>query len=494
MGNSPFLSIVIPTRQRHETLNYTLQTILQQDFKDYEIIVSDNNSTCETRKVVECIGSKKIKYLRSDVDLSLSDSWELAISEARGEYVTIIADNDGFIDGSLRFLKNLIHLHQNPKLISLVKNTYNWPCLNSLNKNILYFYKNPSLKIIDGKQLMKHVVEDNSKFFQLPMIYNAIVHKSLIVAMKKPTGRVFNSVTPDVYSGFCLAYLSKRYLHLTQPLTIAGNSAKSLGVNYTTNHTDVIQRESKAREISKIQLHPFSPCVISHSSHIADCFWQAQKLFNIQDITLARRKVLQETLADLVAFDEETLNKSIKIILESCADDHDLLEYIKTLVAQNPPKIKKIMERKTRTGFDRDKLILDGNVLGMTNILDVSQLMSPFYDYTLGTINYIDISDNFDEIEENAKIVIWGIGKASKQLQNKILEKRKDITISYFIDSYMENLASTPKILKPESIVKDSKYLIIASMFVEDISKTVQSLAFFRQATLMKYSYDRYIG
>ena len=49
MNNKPFISIVIPSRDRHETLPFTLQTILQQNFDDYEIIVSDNNSSQQTK-------------------------------------------------------------------------------------------------------------------------------------------------------------------------------------------------------------------------------------------------------------------------------------------------------------------------------------------------------------------------------------------------------------------------------------------------------------
>ena len=58
-------SIVIPTRERHETLGSTLQTVLTQDFDDYEIVVSDNFSSPETKLVVDSFNSDKIKYFLS---------------------------------------------------------------------------------------------------------------------------------------------------------------------------------------------------------------------------------------------------------------------------------------------------------------------------------------------------------------------------------------------------------------------------------------------
>ena len=42
MTGKPFFSVVIPTRNRASLLRYALQTALDQDFDDYEIVVSDN--------------------------------------------------------------------------------------------------------------------------------------------------------------------------------------------------------------------------------------------------------------------------------------------------------------------------------------------------------------------------------------------------------------------------------------------------------------------
>ena len=134
-----------------------------------------------------------------------------------------------------------------------MKNTYNWPCLEIGMENKLYFHKSPSLELINGLDLIQKVLDNNRIFDQLPMIYNSIVHYSLINKMSEKNGRIFNSVTADVYSGFCLAYLTKEYLCLHQPVSIAGNSAKSLGVNYTRNNGDIIQKETISRQKSKIQ-------------------------------------------------------------------------------------------------------------------------------------------------------------------------------------------------------------------------------------------------
>ena len=149
MSETPFFSIVIPTRNRADTLKYTIKTILNQDFQDYEIIICNNNSVDDTEEIVKKFSDKRIKYLKSNIDLSMSDNWELAYSKVTGQYVTYLADNDGFINGSLSFMYKLLSLNNYPNIIRWEKNLYNWPCMDSVNKNTLYINLEKKFEIYD---------------------------------------------------------------------------------------------------------------------------------------------------------------------------------------------------------------------------------------------------------------------------------------------------------------------------------------------------------
>ena len=488
MSKKPFISIVIPTRDRYETLSFTIETILQQDFEDYEIIISDNNSSVETKQIIDYIDSSKIKYIRSNIDLSLCDSWEQAVSNARGEYIMGMADNDGIIMGALSFLVSLIKLHNTPLLINFVKNGYHWPCLEETIKNTLFLHTNPSIHLVNGISLIQEVIDNNKTFYKLPMLYNSIVHYSLIEKMKKKTGRIFNSVTADVYSGFCLAYLTKNYISISQPITIAGNSSKSLGVNYTRNNGKIIQRESKSRKKSSIQLDSITPCVISHSAHIADAFLQSKRNLSMKNFIFDRKKMIEETISDLTVFTKENLQESIKIILRSCEDDKILLKYTKNHLSNNPPKISIPTKNKIIVGFNKNKLILNGDNFACNNILDVSKLMSNFYDYSLNTINYIEVIEKFDNLKKNSKIAIWGNGEYGKILQEKLSELRSDVKIICIIDSFKEDSSSAPKVVTPDNISQDIDYVVIASSYVVDISKIIYKLKIFDNITILRFN------
>src|SRR5438874_2101121 len=110
----PRFSVVVPTRERAATLRVALRTCLEQDFDDYEIVVCDNFGSPATRQVVEECRSSRIRYVRSPRLLSMSSNCELAVSEARGEYVLLLGDDDGLLSHGLRELDRLIGREQPP--------------------------------------------------------------------------------------------------------------------------------------------------------------------------------------------------------------------------------------------------------------------------------------------------------------------------------------------------------------------------------------------
>ena len=55
------LSIIIPTKNEEKYLPNLLRSIKKQTFKDYEIIVADNNSKDKTKKIAKRYGCKIVK-------------------------------------------------------------------------------------------------------------------------------------------------------------------------------------------------------------------------------------------------------------------------------------------------------------------------------------------------------------------------------------------------------------------------------------------------
>jgi len=63
MSETPRVSVIIATYNRAIFLAETIDSVLQQRFRDYELIVVDDGSTDQTRTLVESYRSR-IRYLR----------------------------------------------------------------------------------------------------------------------------------------------------------------------------------------------------------------------------------------------------------------------------------------------------------------------------------------------------------------------------------------------------------------------------------------------
>ncbi len=225
----PLFSVIIPTRSRHDTLKYSIQSVLNQSHDDFELIVMDNNSSIETADVVQSFTHDRIKYHRSPVSLSMTDNWELGLAQTTGDYIFLLGDDDALMPDGLEIAAELIKRYDLP-IISWLRHFYAWdssivPWLrNHLGVNLLQV-----AEIRDNRKFLKSFYDRNSNYEELPMIYNSLVRRDLVEKVKSIHGRYFYSHCPDLFSGIVNAYFSEQHLYSYRALSITGTSGHSTG-------------------------------------------------------------------------------------------------------------------------------------------------------------------------------------------------------------------------------------------------------------------------
>ncbi len=374
----PFFSIIIPTRNRHKTLFYSIKTVLNQYFSDFELIICDNNSSPETQELVSSFDNNKIKYIRSDIDLAMTDNWELAISKATGTYIIVFGDDDGIMPYALKDLYFILN-ETKAKVIRWDRVYYSWPCIivedakNKLSIPIKIKYKT---NYIDGTQIIAKIANGDYPYELLPMFYNSVIHKDLISKAKATSNRIFHSQIPDVYSGYLFAYLGEKYLSIDKPMTINGGSAKSNGTAtlYAKKDNKVSKEfNSLYYNKSKLSFHSSMPNVKSLPVFTTEPFMQLKEIYNLDDqkFKIDKKRVLKNIVNGLKTFDKEDWDNSIKIISKTVYKDKNLNKWFINYANKIKPKfISKII--KKRTLFDGQNLSLDASKFGITNVYDVS--------------------------------------------------------------------------------------------------------------------------
>jgi glycosyltransferase involved in cell wall biosynthesis len=111
----PFFSIIIPTYNRAEFLFKGIQTVLSQDFPDFEILVIDDGSTDNTAELMKEYISKdpRISYFHK-ANAERGAARNFGIANSRGEFLIFLDSDDEFLPGHLSGLKETIAAH--PKI------------------------------------------------------------------------------------------------------------------------------------------------------------------------------------------------------------------------------------------------------------------------------------------------------------------------------------------------------------------------------------------
>lgn len=93
----PKVSICIPTYNQVEYLKKCIQSVLAQDYKDYEIVVSDDSTNTDVEDFISSIQSiASVRYYKNSPSLGPPSNWNFAITKANGEYIKILHHDDFF--------------------------------------------------------------------------------------------------------------------------------------------------------------------------------------------------------------------------------------------------------------------------------------------------------------------------------------------------------------------------------------------------------------
>ncbi|MEH2264240.1 glycosyltransferase [Nostoc sp.] len=261
--SQPLFSIIIPTRERHLTLPYAIESILIQNYSNFELIIMDNFSSEETYKVVNQFKDERIKYFRANERLSISENWELGLSYTNGEYIFVLGDDDALMPDGLELASRLISEY-NVNILSWCRYSYGWPnaivpwVRNRLQLNLL-----SHAELWNSKERLKQFYNYQLSHEFLPMVYNSFVHRKIIERIKSIYGKYFMSSTmataPDVYSGLVNAYFTDSYLYSFRSISIIGSSGYSLGASvcYQSFKSEPLKDALKdEKEDNRSKVHP----------------------------------------------------------------------------------------------------------------------------------------------------------------------------------------------------------------------------------------------
>ncbi len=115
MSKSPHVSVVMPVYNGERYLRQSVESILNQTWRDFEFIIVDDGSIDTTLQILREYNDERIVLLRHSTNLGVAESRNRGIAQARGQYIACMdADDIAFpqrLELQVRFLE------QNPQIV-----------------------------------------------------------------------------------------------------------------------------------------------------------------------------------------------------------------------------------------------------------------------------------------------------------------------------------------------------------------------------------------
>jgi hypothetical protein len=232
------ISVVIPVRGFPHTLPYTIETCLQQEYQDYEVLISDNSPRENTALLdyIRELDNPKVRYVKTPGPLGLAKSFEFAYSQARGEFVFSIGADDALVPWALEHIAVALKACPEDEVIAWRRGFYVWPGFPIEHQAGQMVIVAPRCGRYDmtyyaEHSLYKAPMRAIQHMYSLPMLYinSGFRRVPFVRRLYEKTGALWEGESQDTYMGVVSALLYDAIPVLRHMIAIAGMSDGSIG-------------------------------------------------------------------------------------------------------------------------------------------------------------------------------------------------------------------------------------------------------------------------
>jgi glycosyltransferase involved in cell wall biosynthesis len=271
---TPFFSICIPNFNYSKYLRLTIESVLQQTFQDFEIIVSDNASTDDSVAMVKSFIDPRITVVKNRLNLGFTPNLDKATENAKGAYMILLSSDDIMLQGALQVYNDLIKANDGEELVLMSacavinskgekigsKRAMTGDVLEYLNKNNIWPFKKDPLENIEyynSKDILRGLLTGT---FQPAGQFLATCYSTTLY--KKLEGyRSIMAVHPDANFSHRLLFENPKIIYVNNELFayrihIQNNLSATLNMSNIKHLTDgyLLSKQYDAGQLAKIGL------------------------------------------------------------------------------------------------------------------------------------------------------------------------------------------------------------------------------------------------
>lgn len=165
---NPKVSVCIPTYNYGRYLPEAIESVLNQTYTDFELLVLDDASQDDTESIVQSYVAKdsRIRYVRNSTNVGMVNNWNRCLELATGKYIKYLFGDDVFSSSLL--LEKMTAILESDASISLVSSSRTIIDENSRQIDICSFYSSDIKK--DGKEVINTCLLQLKNFIGEPTV------------------------------------------------------------------------------------------------------------------------------------------------------------------------------------------------------------------------------------------------------------------------------------------------------------------------------------
>lgn len=114
----PLVSVVMLTYQRAEIVPHAIQSILNQSYKNFELIILNDGSSDNTSDVIKEYTDSRIRYFENSKNMGIAYSRNRTLSLAKGKYIMIMDDDDESLPWRMQKQVDFLETHPDITVVS----------------------------------------------------------------------------------------------------------------------------------------------------------------------------------------------------------------------------------------------------------------------------------------------------------------------------------------------------------------------------------------
>ena len=100
--HAPTVSVIIPTYNRAHLIGRALDSVLNQTYKDFEVIIIDDGSQDNTKEIVDCFTDRRIRYICLERNMGAGAARNKGIEASEGYYISFQDSDDEWLPDKLK--------------------------------------------------------------------------------------------------------------------------------------------------------------------------------------------------------------------------------------------------------------------------------------------------------------------------------------------------------------------------------------------------------